>query len=103
MTGVLSSSGRKFGDWDEKFGEEDDVELNDALSGTVEAEKFGETDMFESIGRNSGIVVKESVRFDSDCAVANKAGKSGDVEPIADSTVSCTKLLGHIASAPSST
>jgi hypothetical protein len=53
------------------------------------------------VGRKLGDVANESVRFAG--AVANRALKSGDVEPVVAASTSFGGTQGHMASAPSST
>lgn len=100
-----AAAGAKFGDTQTgsdvgaKFGE-----AGPAL------EKFGDREtgaevrsngLFDITGRKLGDVAKESVRFA--CAVAKRAWKSGDEEPVTDLVVVSTEVLGHTASPPSST
>lgn len=97
-TGVVK--GAKFGEVDTK----DAVKLGDVeLVTKVAGAKLGDTDLVGISGRELGGVTKESVRFEAGDEVAKRAGKSGDVEATPDATASCANVLGHTASAPTST
>jgi hypothetical protein len=48
-------------------------------------------------------MANESVLLGGDCDVANKVGKSGEVDASLGATLLCVDVLGHMASAPSST
>lgn len=67
--------------------------------------KFGEMEVGDGLdiaGRKLGDVAKESARLEG--AVARRATKFGDVEPMVGGAVSSLEeTLGHTASAPCST
>jgi hypothetical protein len=76
--------------------------------GYVDVVMYGDIDrrsydanLFGIVGRKLGDVANESVRFDG--AVAKSAVKSGELEPVVVMVASSGAILGHTASAPSST
>lgn len=92
----------KFGDADnsvddgKKFGEVADRVTDEA------GEKFGDVDWVITAGLRLGDIAKESVRFEDDDAVANRAGKFGDREPGESVDMFSAYVLGHIESESSS-
>lgn len=93
------ATGGSFGDVEtvdgKKFGDVEAVE--------VRGGKFGDTDFVGICGRKFGDRAKESFLLGAESDVAKRAGKSGDVEADVNVDTSCAAVLGHIASAPSST
>jgi hypothetical protein len=78
-----------------KFGEEAVLVVTASIS--------GDTDLTGMRGRKLGDMANESVLFGATRHVANNAETSGDVDVSIGVGLSCVDVLGHRASAPSST
>jgi hypothetical protein len=96
---VERTDGMKFGD---VAANDADMRLGDMGAVAVTAGKLGDIDFVGMRGRKFGDNANESVRFGVESEVATRAGRSGDVDVCGDSVVSCTDVLGQVASAPSS-